>query len=413
MSRERVWLTALQWLWLLSVCLGFTGCLGRLSAADRQLVWREQQSRARWHVELAGSPSETSVTAADAPQEQSRVTLPNPQVASLGRIATLVAEAPGYGLRLVWPGSELRAAFSGPRLTLDLRTQGEVHIDVWVDDQHVMLSPGIDKWARYSLLDLGPGSHRLRLQKRTEAAAGVLDVLALELAAGGALLPPPSLPSRRLEFIGDSMTVGACVLNDGAEVWQTRERHCHRLSYAAQVATALQAQHRAIAVSGLGVSRSRVPLLAQDVFDRSRPELTSPIEPAEGYQPDAVVILLGHNDVLAAALAGTAFPPEFVADYVRLVRAVRRRYPASLIVCLTGGMYISRTSYPLRRAFDQALRELQTHDPRIRSHRLAAWSFWHPRAHTQAAIAAELEQILRRELGWRDGSSSADRGGQE
>lgn len=341
------------------------------------------------------------------------MTLPDPRVASLGRIAVLVAETPGYGLGLAWPGSELRAQFSGPRLTLELRTRGEVHIDVWIDDQRVMLSPRVDTWGRYVLPDLAPGPHRLRLQKRTEAAAGILDVLAFELAPAEAFLPAPPLPTRRLEFIGDSMTVGACVLDDGPEVWQTRERHCHRLSYAAQVATALQAQHRAIAVSGLGVSRSRVPMLAQDLFDRSWPDLASPIEPADNYQPDAVIILLGHNDVLAAALAGVDFPAEFVTDYVRLVRAVRRRYPASLIVCLTGAMHISRASYPLRHAFIQALRELQADDPRIRQYSFSAWSFLHPRAHTQAAMATELERLLRRELGWSEGGASAGHAAQE
>ncbi len=381
------------------------GCLGRLSSADRTLLRIEQQSAGLW---LRSPPPDPSLL---------RVPLPDPRVAGIGRITALWSSAgassQGAGLRLSWPGSELQAEFLGPSLTLELRTQGEVHFDVWIDGAHSRLSPASDAQGRYGLAGLGPGPHRLRLQKRTEADAGIAEVLALELSAGATLLPAPPLPSRRLEFIGDSMTVGACVLDDGAEQWQRRESHCHRLSFAALLASRLGAQHRAIAISGLGVSRSRSPLLAHEIFDRREPKLDSPQEPADGYQPDAVVILLGHNDVLAADLTGREFPREFVADYVRLVRAVRHRYPQSLIVCLTGGMHGSRASSPLRRAFAEALATLQATDPRVIGHRLAAWSFLHPRVHTQAAIAREVEPILRRQLGWWEARSSADAESQE
>lgn len=382
MCRPSVWAA-------LALLLVLSGCLGRLQPTDRLQLARDLATRQRWQPAAAKEASAV------------RIALPDPRVLSLGRLP-LGSDSPGPegGVLLSWPGSELRAQFHATRLTLELRTIGEVHFDVWIDDQRSLLSPDRDAWRRYTLTDLPNRPHQLRLQKRTEAAAGTVKVRAIELAAGGGLLPPAALPSRRLEFIGDSMTVGACVLDDGAEDWGSRLRHCHRLSYAARVADALLAQHRAIAVSGLGVRRSQVPFVAHDLFDRQLPRADSPVEPPDAFQPDAVIILLGHNDVLVSQRAGEAFPATFAADYVRLVRAVRRRYPRSLILCLTGGMHGSLASRPLRRAFRQALAELQAHDPRILSHRLAAWSFLHPRAHTQAAIAAEITPILRRYLGW-------------
>lgn len=283
--------------------LALSGCLGRLTAADRELLRREADSQSRW---LIVRSVETAAV---------RVALPDPRVVTIGRIAGSNPPTLGEaGLRLVWPGSELRAQFLGDSLTLDLRTRGEVHFDVFIDETPVLLSPRRDVMARYRLPGLASGPHRLRLQKRTEAAAGVVEVLALEFPPGGGLLPAPDLPPRRLEFIGDSMTVGACVLDDGREEWTARQTHCHRLSYAARVASELGAQHQAIAVSGLGISRSQVPLRAQEIFDRSEPAHDSPEQPVGSDKPAAVVILLGHNDVLSTDRTGQPFPPQFAAD---------------------------------------------------------------------------------------------------
>lgn len=386
--QPRLW-RGLAWIPALFAVLGLSGCLGRLTAADRDLLRREIDSQHRWQI------ADSAETAAV------RVALPDPAVVTIGRMAGANSPTLGEaGLRLSWPGSELRAQFLGDSLTLQLRTRGEVHFDVFIDETRVRLSPRHDAMARYRLPGLAGGPHRLRLQKRTEAAAGVVDVLALEFPPGGGLLPAPERPARRLEFIGDSMTVGACVLDDGREEWTARDTHCHRLSYAARVASELGAQHQSIAVSGLGISRSQVPLRAEEIFDRREPARDSPEQPVGSDKPAAVVILLGHNDVLSADRAGQPFPPQFAADYVRLVRAVRRRYPDCLIVCLTGGMYGSRASRPLRRAFAAAVQELQATDPRVVGHQLAAWSFLHPRAHTQAAMAREVVSVLRRHLGW-------------
>jgi hypothetical protein len=161
----------------------------------------------------------------------------------------------------------------------------------------------------------------------------------------------------------------------------------------------LRAQHQAIAVSGLGVSLSLAGLRAEEIFDRLRPERDSPQAPATPA-PDAVVVLLGHNDVLAARRAGRAFPQQFTADYVRLIRAIRRRYPTSWIVCTTGGMFHSVHSCRLRRAWSDAVRHLRETDARIVGHRFSAWSYLHPRAHTHARLADELSPLLARLLGW-------------
>jgi len=314
----------------------------------------------------------------------------DPRIVTIGR----------SGQIFTWPGSELRARFMGEAIAVELRTEGEVHFNVEIDGALHLLSARNDRPHRYALEGLGPGPHLLRLIKRTEAAAGVAQLLALYPATHGELLAPPLLPTRRLEFIGDSMTVGACVFEDGAEHWERRESHDHSASFAALTAAALHAQHRAIAVSGVGVSLSTVEVRAEQLIARLRPEKEDVLASDAEWQPDAVVVLLGHNDVIAARRVGRAFPSSFVADYVRLIRAIRSRYPSSLILCATGGMYHSICSRALRRAFAAAMVALQASDSRILAHRFRAYSFLHPRAHTQAQLAEELRPILAARLGW-------------
>ena len=142
-----------------------------------------------------------------------------------------------------------------------------------------------------------------------------------------------------------------------------------------------------------------IPPRAVQLYDRLRPDPGSPPDDDPTWQPDAVIVLLGHNDVLYAGRTRTPFAPRFADDYVDLVRALRRRYPRSLIVCTTGGMYQSR-ALALRQAWADALKRLQATDPRIVSHRFSAWSFLHPRAHTQARLADELTRLLAAQLGW-------------
>ena len=369
------------------------GCLGRLSTADR--AWHERllQTRASVRIDPVAEGGGPAIAGTD------------PRIAFIGRRSAATDGSPG-SLPLFWAGSEVRVRFVGPGVTLRLRSDGEVHFTLWVDDHAQLLSIAGTGEHRYATAPVAPGRHLLRLIKRTEAAAGHAELVALHPQPGTEILDAPTLPTRRLEFLGDSMTVGACAYDDGPEHWDRRETHDHSASFAARTAQALQAQHQAIAVSGLGVTMSRVDLRAEQIFDRQRPSPQS-AEADKDLPPDAVVVLLGHNDVLAARRAGQRFPATFTNDYVRLIRGIRARYPHSLIVCATGGMFGSRHSCALRRAWNTALRRLQSDDARILGHVFAHTSFFHPRADAHAKLATELAPLLARHLGWARPSAHA------
>jgi hypothetical protein len=61
---------------------------------------------------------------------------------------------------------------------------------------------------QYTVAGLGSGTHALQLVKRTEASYGIATFHGFVLDAGAALLPPSPAPSRRMEFVGDSLACG-------------------------------------------------------------------------------------------------------------------------------------------------------------------------------------------------------------
>jgi len=64
---------------------------------------------------------------------------------------------------------------------------------------------------------LANGPHNLVIWRNTEASIGVTQFTGLSnLGTGGALLAPNAAPDRRIEMIGDSLTVGAGVEGNAA-----------------------------------------------------------------------------------------------------------------------------------------------------------------------------------------------------
>ena len=120
---------------------------------------------------------------------------------------------------------------------------------------------------------------------------------------GGELLALPAAPTRKIEFIGDSHTVGYGNEGPGLDckgVYRPYENAY--LSFAAITARSLGADSRSIAISGFGAVRnyadtnSTSPMPMPYYYNRTlmnRADLTWNFK---AWLPDAVVIKLGTND---------------------------------------------------------------------------------------------------------------------
>ncbi len=327
---------------------------------------------------------------------------------------------------LIWESSRIRVDFDGERLALAFEeARGQNAFDVTVDGTTRVVAvptgagpagagargsgPYRAYWTR-----LGSGRHRLTLTKRTESLVGTVRFLGVELAASAHVFPPADPGYRlRMEFIGDSITAGACDEDGAVDQWENRLTHNSAKSYAALTAAAFAADHRNISVSGMGVSTGYVDIRAGEVWDRlyprttepwtsdsktTLPHLAGPRADAAAWVPDVVFVNLGENDQSFTVGQRQPFPPDFVERYLALVAAIRATYPASQIVLLRGGMGGGAQGSDLPRAWDAVVARATATDAKVHSYVFGHWSVQHPRVDDHRALADELVAWLT----WQD-----------
>ena len=300
----------------------------------------------------------------------------------------------------IWSGSRVILDFAGDRLAVVFGPAVDQNFfNLTVDGVTELVGVPAGPRFRYSWpRALGPGRHRLELFKRSEAAKGHVAILGVELAAGaGAWAPTPTAYRLRMQFIGDSITAGACNEDGATDQWETFRTHNHALSYGYLVSLALQADHRAMAVSGMGIMEGWVEMKAGEIWDRVYPSATAPRADHTAWQPDVVWVNLGENDNSFTRAHQRPFPPGYTSGYVALVRAIRAAWPRTQIVLLRGGMYGGAKSTDLRLAWEAAVRELEASDAQISHYVFTHWSELHPRVSDDQAMAAELTAWLKQQ----------------
>ena len=299
---------------------------------------------------------------------------------------------------VVWQGSRIRIDFTGDQLALCWDgLDGQNFFDLHVDGAQAIFAVPAGAGQRIACpLPLTGGRHRLLLFKRSEASAGTARFKGIEIA-GGADVIAPADPGYRMamEFVGDSITAGACNEDGPADQWDDRRTHNNALSYGAMTAAAFDADYRNTAVSGMGVITGWSPVLAEQVWDRVYPNPASPKADPAAWTPDVIFVNLGENDDSFTRAKGKPFPAAFSAGYVSLVRAIRSSHPAASIVLLRGGMYGGAKSAELRKAWEAAAAELEGADPHIAHFVFQHWSSNHPRVGDHRAMADELIAWLK------------------
>jgi len=313
-----------------------------------------------------------------------------------GRFDTADASAPVA----IWSGSRIALDIEGPGLAVEFGPAvGQNFFNVTVDNlTEIAGVPAGDGYRFAWPHPLAAGRHHVEIFKRSEADAGHAAFRGLELATEAQAWAAP-LPAYRLrlEFIGDSITAGANNEDGAEDQWEDRRTHNHALSYAYLISQALGADHRAMAVSGMGICEGFVPMLAGDTWNKLYPRDNPTPADLTRWQPDVVCVNLGENDSGFTRSNGRPFPAGFAPGYVALVRAIRAAYPKAQIVLLRGGMWGGKNDTNLRAAWEAAVKELEAADPRIAHYAFEHWTNHHPRASDDRAMAAELTAWLKRQ----------------
>jgi len=301
---------------------------------------------------------------------------------------------------IIWQASRISIDFEGRAIqVLFDGAKGQNYFNALVDGSNtiVAVNEGMPACPT-TFSELGPGRHHLTLFKRSEAAAGTVHFRGVEVAPLTKVWAPlPSHYELAMEFIGDSITVGACNEDGAADQWDNRRTHNCALSYATLTADAFDADYRNIAVSGMGIATGWVPMKAGEIWDRLYPDTNSPPADWHTWIPDIVFVNFGENDASYPAAHGQSFPTNYTAGYVALIHAIRTAYPDAHMVLLRGGMSNGAQSEPLRRAWEAAVTQLEAKDKNIGHFVFPHWQPTHPRVADDRIMADELITWLKQQ----------------
>lgn len=319
-------------------------------------------------------------------------------VARMGRMA----DAPGGEVRFAYPGVSSFIHFAGRELVLEASTTGDKsYLDVIVDGafaRSIHLSP---RRSAYRLAEgLAPGPHTVQVLHRSETWHGIVTLHGF--ATDGKVLAPPSLPARRVLFLGDSVTCGEALERTppGAKqpVWWNP-----RLSYGMLAGTALGAQVQLVCHGGRGLVRSWNGRTDEFNLDRfyglaiAAPDAPEPWDQGR-YAPDLIVSAIGTNDFNQ----GIPDRAQYVDAYVAFVRTLLRDHPQAQIVLTEGAILDGDKKAALTAYITETI--TRTASPRV--HHIPSRHYpgdtqdAHPTRDQHQQMANDLVPALRQLMSW-------------
>jgi lysophospholipase L1-like esterase len=309
-----------------------------------------------------------------------------------GRVAPAAGGAYDFG----WPGVYFEGRFTGPSVEVAVDTGAE-HLAVSIDGiRKAELTKSGE--TRLKLDHLSPGEHVVRLDKLTESQAGSSRFEGFFVGPQGKPLAPPSHP-RRIEFIGDSHTVGYGVRSASRDCTESQVHDLTdtSLAFGPTLAARLDADYRIVAFSGRGVVRNYNGVAAGEplpaLFPRLIPGQAQPrVAANDPWKPDIVVIGLGTNDFSTPLHAGEAWADEaalrkdYRDSYVGFIQGLKASRPDARIFLIAGDTFADDVAQVASRAGATAVRI--TNMDRGACH-------WHPSVADQRMMADRLEAAIR------------------
>lgn len=312
-----------------------------------------------------------------------------------------------------WPGVYLRFAFQGSGCSI--RIQGTQVFEVVIDGEKQKPFATTDSLSWYGIAQgLEDERHTVVLYKRTESQSSGFQVHGVELSKGGKLLEAPARPERRIEFIGDSYTVGYGMespvrepenLNeDSLLLWTTNAAQ----NFGAQVARSLGADYQINAFSGRGLVRNINGIVPDRPFGffydytlmaARNTNQSSPKWNFQAWHPQVVVIGLGIND-----FQGQGIPADtnlFVQTYAQFLDTLRLRHPKVKFVLCATQVWPNDQLLPAIRKLALLEKGRGKEDVFVFEYggeKTGLW--WHPDVRDHQNIARELRPIVARLGGW-------------
>lgn len=299
------------------------------------------------------------------------------------------------------PGVYIRAKFNGTYCNIIIEDEERYnqhnYLAIQIDDQPPRR---IETKSAHNVIqaavNLPEGDHMITICKNTEAGIGYLDFLGFQCKK---LLPITSTPSRRLEFIGNSITCGTGSDQSSFPCGQGQwyDQHNAYMSYGPLTARSLDAQWMLSSVSGIGLIHSccDMKITMPQVFDKINMRDDSLKWDFQKYQPHVLTICLGQND-------GRQDAATFCNAYVKFIRTLRGYYPNTSIVLLSSPMADADLSAVLKTYIKKVVASCGDKNVSYYffSKRYHGGCGDHPTLEEHKLIAGELTAYIKKLKGW-------------
>lgn len=265
----------------------------------------------------------------------------DPNIKYFGRWDTRTSTA----YKSEWAGGYVVVGFTGT--TVKLRQRNSIDLFASIDGGAFVSYSNVSGTVNLTPRPLASGTHTLRVSYRPVAGSYRGDaVFQGVILDSGARTVVPSVPSKIIEFVGDSITVGqrSSLQTLTAYPWLVGER--------------LGSGHTQIAVGGACLFPSADGCLGmRDRFLKTGLDASTPDWNFSRYQASTVVINLGTNDA-GHSVSGA----DFQAGYTTLLKRVRAKYPAANILALQTfrKRYINETRQAVAAIGDSKIRFIAT-----------------------------------------------------
>ena len=335
-----------------------------------------------------------------------------------GRISFTHPDRPAWN----FPGVQIIAAFEGTSLRMIAKPHSGYFMAQIDEAEPFKVAFRGERDSVVTLATALPdGRHLVRLMYVIEGYEFFPEFWGFVLDEGRQLVEAPLLPSRKIEFIGNSITCGYG--NEGLKKEEGFDyaTENHYYSYASITARNLQAQHWVVARSGIGAYRnyagpktgnpeSHMPVQYEYTGYAWKPELRQEATFLQEkwdfsrYQPDVVCINLGTND-----LSTPNYDLSLLKQgYQKLLKMVRQHNPKAKIVFLTGSMLYNQELQIAKQLLDEVTTEAhKAGDKEVYRFDMAPingnefyGNDWHPNVYQDEKMANELTPYLRKLMNW-------------
>ncbi|MFT3825369.1 MAG: SGNH/GDSL hydrolase family protein [Chitinophagaceae bacterium] len=344
-----------------------------------------------------------SAKAAPGPADETPIfySADNPYLQYTGRMDLTDPKKP----RTWAPGAYMVAKFKGTSCSVIINDE------VLYGTSHNYLEIIVDNWQPVRLQMTGKTDtiqvakalpdreHIVVICKNTEAGIGYIEFAGIICKQ---LMPLPPKPSRKIEFIGNSITCGfgadMSAIPCGKGQWY--DQHNAWLAYGPLTARTFGAQWHLSSVSGIGLIHSccNMTITMPQVYDKVNMRTDSLAWNTNDYHPDLITVCLGQND-------GVQDSTTFCSAYVQFLERLRGYHPKATIICLTSPMGNETLNPVLQRYLTGIVQHMNSKgDKKISSYffskRYISGCGEHPDLKDQEQIAKELIVYVRKLMKW-------------